>query len=198
MNVNALFSTPVGVKDIPIDTSKMLETCLEIEKNDPSIRSFSTPGGVEDKIIYTSHPDATHILDHPDFTLLKSVIISEVRIFTHMIGIDNRGVKLSRSWFNIQKKHSTVAQHNHKHGVISGAFYVYADEDAAPLTFASPLLSHKINEPRGDMQGITDNNFKDEWYNIEARTGKLVLFPSWLEHYVAHNNSDCRIAISFP
>jgi len=199
MNVNALFSTPVGVKDIPIDTSKMLKTCLEIEKNDNRAYDSSKE---EDKTIYTSHPDADaehsgYILEHPDFSMLKSVITSEVKVFTRMVGIESRGLELNRSWFTIQKKHSTISQHNHRHGVISGAFYVYADEDAAPITFASPLMSYKMNEPRSGVSGTADVNFADEYFSVAAKTGKLVLFPSWLEHYVGYNISDCRIVISF-
>jgi len=43
--------------------------------------------------------------------------------------------------------------------------------------------------------GSTD--YDVEFINISAETAKLVLFPSWLEHYVGYNNSDMRVTLSF-
>lgn len=84
-------------------------------------------------------------------------------------------------------------QHNHRLSIISGAFYIYADKDAAPITFANPLMAHKMHEPA--IGGSTD--YDVEFLNVPAETGKLVLFPSWLEHYVGYNNSDMRVTLSF-
>ena len=184
IEVMSLFPSAIGIKDTRIDTSKMLETCLQIESEDHGLVHG------EAKSTYTTE---NNILEHLDFSIAKSVITSEVNIFGRQIGIDMSNVKLGRSWFNIQKRGSTIMQHNHRRSVISGAFYIYADKDAAPITFASPLMGHKMYEPA--FGGTTD--YDVEYTNVPAETGKLVLFPSWLEHYVGYNNSDMRVTLSF-
>jgi uncharacterized protein (TIGR02466 family) len=179
-----LFPSAIGVKDTRIDTSKMLETCLQIESEEHGLVHG------EAKSTYSTE---VNILEHSNFSMLKSVITSEAKIFGRQIGIDMSNVKLGRSWFNIQKRGSTIMQHNHRRSVISGAFYIYADRDAAPITFANPLTAHKMHEP--SIGGSTD--YDVEFFKVPAETGKLVLFPSWLEHYVGYNNSDMRVTLSF-
>jgi len=179
-----LFPSAIGVKDTRIDTSKMLETCLQIESEEHGLVHG------EAKSTYSTE---VNILEHSDFSVLKSVITSEAKMFGRQIGIDMSNVKLGRSWFNIQKRGSTIMQHNHRRSVISGAFYIYADRDAAPITFANPLMGRKMYEPT--FGGITEYDI--EYTSVSAETGKLVLFPSWLEHYVGYNNSDMRVTLSF-
>jgi len=184
IEVLSLFPSAIAIKDTRIDTSKMLETCLQIESGDHGLLHGEAT---------STYTKEMNILEHSDFSLLKSVITSEVKAFTKQVGIDMSNMKLGRSWFNIQKRGSTVMQHNHRLSVISGAFYIYADKDAAPITFANPLMAHKMHEPT--IGGSTDYDI--EFFNVPAETGKLVLFPSWLEHYVGYNNSDMRVTVSF-
>ncbi len=183
-NIVSLFPSAIYIKDTRIDTSDMLQVCLDIESEDHGLLHG------EAQSTFTTE---TNILEHSSFSLARSVITSEVRTFAKQIGIDMKDVKLGRSWFNIQKRGSTIMQHNHRRSVISGAFYLHADKDAAPITFANPLMAHKMYEP--SVGGRTD--YDVESINIPAETGKLVLFPSWLEHYVGYNNSDMRVTLSF-
>jgi len=184
IEVLSLFPSAIAIKDTRIDTSKMLETCLQIESEDHGLLHGEAT---------STYTKEMNILEHSDFSLLKSVITSEVKAFTKQVGIDMSNLKLGRSWFNIQKRGSTIMQHNHRRSVISGAFYIYADKDAAPITFANPLMAHKMHEPT--IGGSTD--YDVEFLNVPAETGKLVMFPSWLEHYVGYNNSDMRVTVSF-
>jgi len=180
----SIFPSGIYIKNTHIDTSDMLQTCLDIESQDRGLLHG------EAQCVFTTE---NNILEHSSFALVKSVITSEVTNFAQLIGVNMQNVNLDRSWFNIQKRGSTIMQHNHKLSVISGAFYIYADKDAAPITFANPLMAHKMHEPT--IEGSTDYNV--EFINITAETGKLVLFPSWLEHYVGYNNSDMRVTLSF-
>mgnify|MGYP002793034951 CR=1 FL=1 len=182
--IMSLFPSAIAIKDTRIDTSKMLKTCLEMQSENHGLVHG------EAKSTFTTE---MNILEHSDFSMLKSVITSEVKVFGTQIGINMKDVKLGRSWINVQKRGSTIMQHNHRRSVISGAFYLYADKDAAPITFASPLMAHKMYEPT--IGGSTD--YDVEFTNVPAETGKLVLFPSWLEHYVGYNNSDMRVTLSF-
>jgi uncharacterized protein (TIGR02466 family) len=184
-NIISLFPTGICVKQTAIDCEPLLSKCLELSVDEPEHGLLHGEG-------LSTYTNENNILEVEEFSLLKSVITSEVRTFATNIGITSK-LELGRNWFNVQKEGSTIMQHNHRRSVISGAFYVLADEDASPISFCSPLMAHKMHEP--SLGGSTE--YDVEYFSVSARTGKLVLFPSWLEHYVGYNNSKLRVTISF-
>ena len=99
---------------------------------------------------------------------------------------------ISTSWFNTMSEGNSVTAHRHERSVISGAYYPYCDEESAPLVLESPLQPLRMN----------DCIIKPTYYNrydldIPTRTGLLVIFPSWLRHYVEPNPGKKRYVISF-
>jgi hypothetical protein len=51
-----------------------------------------------------------------------------------------------------------------------------------------------MSEP---TDGAGSTQFAVENYNVTAETGKLILFPSWLEHYVGFVPDEIRCTLSF-
>ena len=99
---------------------------------------------------------------------------------------------ISTSWFNTMEEGNSVGTHRHERSVISGAYYPYCEEESGPLMLESPLQPLRMN----------DCIIKPTYYSrydldIQTRTGLLVIFPSWLRHYVAPNPSKKRYVISF-
>ena len=97
--------------------------------------------------------------------------------YTEEAGIDY--TLISTSWFNTMSEGNSVEAHRHERSVISGAYYPYADEGSSPLMLESPIQQLRM----------IDCIIKDTYYSkynldIQARTGLLVLFPSWIKHYV--------------
>lgn len=99
---------------------------------------------------------------------------------------------ISTSWFNTMSEGNSVTAHRHERSVISGAYYPYCDEESGPLVLESPLQPLRMN----------DCIIKPTYYSrydldIQTRTGLLVIFPSWLKHYVEPNPGKKRYVISF-
>ena len=189
MELHALFPTPVAVIDLKryFDWQDLYQYCKELKDDDMTRiekHGLQTGDGVS---TYTS---PLCILDHDKFALVRAKIDEAVRTFTNAIGVDR--LQLGRSWFNIQKELATTQQHNHKMSVVSGALYLHA-ENTTPITFRTPLMSHKIGMPEQGGFG----EFDAENFNVSAETGKLVLFPSWLEHYVGAVTTSERCVLSF-
>jgi uncharacterized protein (TIGR02466 family) len=88
-------------------------------------------------------------------------------------------------WAMVNDKRSYNAHHIHE-GILSGVFYLQVPEDSGRLILCNPAVrshSHPIRN-------------KD--YPIQPERLALIMFPSWLEHYVEPSNSDGeRISISF-
>jgi uncharacterized protein (TIGR02466 family) len=99
------------------------------------------------------------------------------------------------SWINVLRKQGSVGSHRHYGGVISGALYLIEEDESSYLYFINPTEGYRMME----MQYVKnyDNEYTPNIYPITPKTGHLVLFPSWIEHFVGVNNSNLRVTLSF-
>ena len=100
------------------------------------------------------------------------------------------------AWININRKHQFMRHHNHIKSVFSGVYYIKVPKNSGDLEFNSPVADHKYVI---DSQWIKEFNFfNSNTWKVPAEEGKLVIFPSWLVHFVQPNLSDeDRISLSF-
>jgi len=99
-------------------------------------------------------------------------------------------------WYNINHKHSYNKEHNHVGALLSGCFYIKVPEHSGNITFKR--TESEVN----DISKFINPNQTTPYTNCEywsnAIKGKLVMFPSYLSHYVGQNMSDeDRICLSF-
>lgn len=88
------------------------------------------------------------------------------------------GYATNEYWFNIARPGEATGRHNHKdEAIISGVFYL------------------KVPEKSGDLKFHFD---EDEESTVRSKEGRMVLFPSILNHSVDMNRSkDERISLAF-
>lgn len=105
---------------------------------------------------------------YPEFKVLEKIIRKYVIIYCNKNNIDEQ--KFINSWFNISNPGNKLEPHHHGEMGLSGAFYVSAHQQSAPLIFPQK--------------------------SIKPYSGLLIIFPSNLVHYT---NTDIgqRIVISF-
>lgn len=104
------------------------------------------------------------------------------------------------SWVNVLYKNGAVNVHRHPNSIISGAYYPHVAENSAELIFINPVDGFRQLDLTEHLpfSEIPNNPYAGvNIHRVRAVTGKLVLFPSWLQHYVPQNNSDLRITLSF-
>jgi uncharacterized protein (TIGR02466 family) len=86
--------------------------------------------------------------------------------------------------------------HKHVGCTFSGIYYVKTPKNSGILEFTSPQveLSYVVND-----QMIKDYNFfNSKTWKVTPEEGKLLMWPSWLMHYVKPNlSNDTRISIAF-
>ena len=104
-------------------------------------------------------------------------------------------------WININSRNSTNGLHVHPFSFFSGVYYVKCDPELhSGISFETPL---KVKDTLWTSDIVPNEN--QEFNSFTARTwtyppelGKLLIFPSWLEHCVGDNNTDdIRVSISF-
>ena len=121
--------------------------------------------------------------EHGIFKEFSSSVLNIVKEVTQPYA---RGdLEFLEMWAMVNTKYNYNAHHIHE-GIISGVFYLQVPEDSGRLILCNPAVrshSHPIRN-------------KD--YPIQPERLALILFPTWLEHYVEPSKSDQqRVAISF-
>tara|TARA_B100000029_G_scaffold445836_1_gene466567 strand:+ start:731 stop:1381 length:651 start_codon:yes stop_codon:yes gene_type:complete len=128
---------------------------------------------------------------------LKDFCEQQLKIYLAEVIIPKNEIELyiTQSWLNITKPGEMHHEHIHQNSIVSGVFYIQAEEDDK-ITFVDPMA------PRKNMICFEKENFNiwnsDTWF-FPANPGELLLFPSWLTHKVAVNENATtdRISLSF-
>ena len=96
-------------------------------------------------------------------------------------------------WGNILKPGETHAPHTHSNNFLSGVFYLESDAKTG-ITFVDPRPAADVLVPRKKKKTNENSNL----LSYISKQNRLIIFPSWLVHWVPINNSKRdRISISF-
>ncbi|MEQ8952573.1 MAG: TIGR02466 family protein [Gammaproteobacteria bacterium] len=107
---------------------------------------------------------------------------------------DNFEPLMTQMWCNINSQYSYHGVHNHPYSQISGVIYIKVGENAPAITFRDPRLARWMVPPPA-QQSRPENSLVA---TLPPEEGKTFMFPSWLEHGVAQNQTDVdRISMSY-
>ena len=102
------------------------------------------------------------------------------------------------AWININNPGSFNLKHNHPTSDLSGVLWIKCPENCGNIVFESPLCFETFNEIDSYKQDFKDNNRYDHSYYFPPVEGRIIIFPSHLEHEVRENlSNEDRISISF-
>jgi uncharacterized protein (TIGR02466 family) len=131
------------------------------------------------------------VLEQPAFAPLRQAIRSACEIALGEMGIRTADFQL-QSWINMHDRGGFNFLHVHEGCLLCGAFYLKVPQQSGHLVFRDP----RPGVVHGAIKGSVPNGYGD--VHLTPSTGLLVLFPSWMEHYVEpHGNDEPRISISF-
>ena len=107
--------------------------------------------------------------------------------------------KITSAWANVNRQKNFNLSHTHPGAQWSGCYYLKAPLSCGTLCFKDPRSARQmVQHPPSLFTTLVDNYSEAEHYGVVPNEGLLVLFPSWLEHFVFPNESDePRISISF-
>lgn len=143
----------------------------------------------------------TNILDREEFLNLKLEVLNNIHIMMHeILGVDKEiGFRLTNSWANKHIKGDWAHKHYHKNSFWSGVIYIETPPDGGHLQLQRPYPT--VFPPTLELQSDPDS--EDNLINIDNWTiwpgrGKLILFPSYVNHWVTENKTDIeRITMAF-
>ena len=181
VNILALFPTPVYETFLSREITKtelnyMNKVSTQLQKNTGNVTSKS-------KTVLKGKP----------LKKLENFFIEHVNHYFDEIIHSSSNIKpyITLSWLNYTKENEYHHAHEHENSMVSGVFYVSADESDSIRFYKSGYQQIKPSIKEYNLWNSTS------WY-VSARTGKLILFPSWLSHSVDHKKSDnLRISLAF-
>jgi uncharacterized protein (TIGR02466 family) len=172
-----IFKTPIWSFYIDADFNSAKENCLALEKKSTS-KMYSNVGGFQSDDIEIESIS----------TEIHKGINEIVDALSNEIGV---GLSVGKKWVNVNRKNNYNISHHHGSSAFSGVIYIATPLNCGNIVFQNPATSGFSTMPP-TVLGYEDRVI------IPAETGRMVIFPSYLSHYVEMNNSEePRISMAF-
>lgn len=182
-----LFPTFCWLHDLPSDAAEGLNGRLEA-----AIEALIAPRPA----IPPGHTWQTSQDLHlrPEFAELVALIELAGKGVIEFLKLAEQSFEITGCWANVNPPGAPHGIHTHPNNLLSGVYYVRAGGGAERIDFYDPRPQTRIIAPRrteGNLANSTQTN-------VDVAAGRLIVFPSWLEHAVPPNQSGRdRISISF-
>jgi len=184
MHIVNLFPIPVGSSQI----------CEALNKK---ILAFMNSNKIELRVDFLGNYMSTDekFLDNDELSDVKQALTDSVNEYFKKVVNPNKDTKIyiTISWVNTIENGKSHHMHYHPNSIISGVLYLDTCEEDT-ISFINPQ-----KDMFGNFNFSEHSNIPGEWM-FPATTGKLLIFPSTLEHYVAPRPNTCkgrRISLSF-
>ena len=190
MKITTLFATPV------------VKVNMNREFTKDELRCLSTiPMMKDEKIGMTNHRSVNFTLfDNfaEDLEDIKNFCEHHLKLYLEEIeGVDTNlaGLRITQSWLNKNKPNESHPSHFHPNSYLSGVFYIRClPNDNIGITNRLEGMYNTMIFPIKNSTAWNANEVK-----VSVEEGDLVLFPSWVLHFVNLNETinEDRISLAF-
>ena len=187
MNRELYFATPIYVKDVgtPEFNAQLEQNIINWSRQDKGVQKTNVNGW----------HSPTDMHEKPEYKMLVDILYQTQQFIYKDESLDNEPF-LGNMWANINPPGGYNRAHTHPNSLWSGVYYVKAPINSGHLKVEDPKPSINISRPRR-KQGQLPKHLWNE-VHFEPIAGRLIMFPSWLNHCVDTNQSnDIRISVSF-
>ena len=149
-------------------------------------RAETISGGV-----WQTHHDLHHL---PEFARLVAFMRTAATGTIDYLKIAHTDFIITGCWANVSPPGTLRTRHMHPNNFLSGVYYAQTPRETDGLVFYDPRQQPYMISPRVTRYTeLTGSEVK-----LDVRPGRLVVFPSWLEHAVqTTGGGDDRISVSF-
>lgn len=145
---------------------------------------------------------ATDMADRPEFRALADMVLASVAMIFADLGYDPAfAPRIEGMWANINPRNAYNRGHVHPGTLWSGVYYVQAPEGCGRIVFRDPRTAAQMLLPVFAEAALRHELWSE--VSFAAMEGRIILFPSWLQHEVEPNLSELeppagdRISVSF-
>jgi uncharacterized protein (TIGR02466 family) len=193
VSIDLFFSVPLLVEDIDPAVRDAIHTkvtaYLESERAQRDIEPSP-----EESVATSYYKPEAQVLAIASLDELERFVMGAAMTFLEKaLRLPRRRLEIERSWINIFKPGAQEAQHSHDGSLLSCSYYVEAPKDCGCIVMPDPIGARRSYREFTKTAG-NDLPTRRE-IAVEPQPGRLVMFESWLPHYVQCNKSD-RVRIS--
>jgi uncharacterized protein (TIGR02466 family) len=181
----AFFPTIFYAKDIKLDNDMLATYFLNLSKQDPGVHKTNVKGW------HSKNLDHSQTEIQP---LLKELFDMQKEIYQEEM-LDREPL-LGNIWANLNPSGGYNKTHMHPNSLWSGVYYIKAPKNSGKLVCNDPRPGVQIKMPVRKEGTMPQSLWREVF--IEPQSGRVIMFPSWIWHYVEPNESnDIRISMSF-
>ena len=185
---NLIFPTPIHQFDVNGFSEikdELIDYAYDYKKKDPKGVSLSNRGGWQS--------EGFEIINEDD--VLQLFLINCLSNFPPIKeSVQLRGY----AWININKHGDYNIKHVHPTNNLSGVLWIKCLENSGDIVFDSPNNFESFLENKSYDDDFKKSNFIDDSYHCYPTEGRMIVFPSHLQHHVQENKSnEDRISVSF-
>jgi uncharacterized protein (TIGR02466 family) len=180
--IHSLFPTPVFFSSLERKLTPLETKFLNKKEKD----TYNNEGNI------TSNDN--YVLNEKPFLNLKNELDLKVKEYFDKIICPSNKVKpyITQSWLNYTKRNQYHHKHQHPNSLVSGVFYINADEKLDKIKF----FKEDYQPIKLEIKEYNLFNSTSWWFTV--KTGDIVLFPSSLTHMVETKEGDnTRVSLAF-
>jgi len=179
------FPTLIFAEDVKLDNQQLANDIVAWSKQDKGVQKTNVNGWHSETNMHTME-SFKNLVD--ELYKMQHKIFKEEWL--------DKEPKLGNMWANINYPGGYNRPHIHPNSLYSGVYYVKTNPNCGKIVF---------NDPRPGIQTTMPLRKKGQpprhlWreVHLDAKQGRIIMFPSWLWHCVEPNKSnDIRISVSF-
>jgi len=187
MNRELFFPTPIYIKDVgnAAFNKKLEQDIIAWSNKDRGIQRTNVNGW---------HSPST-MADFPEYKELVDILFQAQREIYKEEYLDSEPF-LGNMWANINPPGGYNRPHMHPNSLWSGVYYIKTPQNCGHLKVEDPKSVALMSMPRRKDGPLESYLWRE--VHFEPVAGRLIMFPSWLNHCVDPNQSnDIRISVSF-
>ena len=183
-----LFPVPIHIFDVNGFNqikNQLIDYAYDLKKKDSEGVTISNRGGWQSS--------GFNIDDKDD--ILQSFLMNCLDGFSNIKNSVNFKIY---AWVNINKNGGYNIKHNHPTSDLSGVLWIKSQKNCGNIIFESPRSFATHQEIDSYTEDFKKNNNYFHSFHFNPIAGRMLVFPSHLDHHVDFNQSqEDRISISF-
>jgi uncharacterized protein (TIGR02466 family) len=190
-----VFAVPLLVEDIDAAAREAIHAKVsEYLKSDRAKRDIEP--SPEESVATSYYKREAQVVSDANLVELEQFVLATARtLLEKALKLPPRQLAIERSWINVFKPGAQEAQHSHDGSLLSCSYYVEAPKDCGCIVIPDPIGARRSYREFTKTAGNDLLTRRD--IAVEPQAGRLVMFESWLPHYVQCNKSDqVRISIA--
>lgn len=185
--VHNLFPTPIWVVDFEPERYEPLNKTIMRDL-------YSMIGDLPPVDVGGTLQTDTNLHEFDEFAGLTALIVDSSEAALDFLQIEYDNFQITGCWANINPTGGINTPHTHPNNYLSGVYYVQTEEGADSIFFSDPRPQASVVMPTVKEESIYTGNE----VIIDARDGRLIMFPAWMSHGVPVNRSNRdRISVAF-